>query len=751
MASLPLTPVITARAPADASPQQYPSAPPSPSPLSASQQLGRLEVEHDPFISDNEAPPRARPRFSPSTSQALRMFGLSRVSHGRSMSQSSKSSKISPDRFIPSRANIQSFRMSAPAHLLSNNERLLRRSISSSSVDRGISPNNLSNSPIGRNVGGSPISYRPGNLNRRISAGAVGVFGIGVGAAPRREEPRPRGREVTINVFGDKTSPEVDMERHQRRLSAALGVDRSAKVLSFARENEPTRDGHGRKGGVMGAPGSETVSDMLWEGVLEAEGCDSTPQISPSRRCPRRAVPTTPFRVLDAPGLRDDYYCSLIAYSPITHSLVVGLHTDVYSWTETSGARPFEVWSNSHVTALGFSCYQGKRNILAIGRIDGSLSLWNPAEPTPRLERTHDTGMACLAWKPIVSYGPDLGLQPSSGFSFSDGRSQLSSTVAETEELLVGDESGNVYYYSIEWGKFREGLPAPASHASIVLLQRIVVHSQQICGLAWSGDGEQFATGGNDNLACLFSTADVTRNRSGGVRSHEATPLEGGEKHRWAHGAAVKAIAFCPWQRSLLATGGGSNDRCIHFFHTFSGATLATINVSAQVTSLLWSNSHREIAATLGYANPEHPIRIAVFSWPECRQVVQIPWQEDMRALYAIAYPGGPNDNFPPSSSAATSEDTENILEDVSTVGGSIVTGGGGRRRREAGGSRERNKHTNRAEGCIVVAASDETVRFHEVWSETRRGVLGWRGVLGGSDILEGLEGIEKDGAETIR
>jgi len=466
--------------------------------------------------------------------------------------------------------------MSAPAHLLSNNERLLRRSISTSSADRSISPNSLNNSPNNRNAGG-PINYRPSSLNRRISAGAVGVFGIGVGAAPRREEPRPRGREVTINVFGDKTSPEADMERHERRLSAALGVDRSAKVLSFTRENEPTRDGHGRKGGVMGAPGSETVSDTLWEDVLEAEGRRSpfaripfrisvslihstlgdstTPQASPSRRCPRRVVPTTPFKVLDAPGLRDDYYCSLLAYSPATHSLVVGLHTDVYSWTETGGARPFETWSNSHVTALAFSCLQGKRNILAIGRIDGSLGLWNPAEPTPRIERTHDAGIACLAWKPVVSCRPDTGLRSSSGFSFSDRRFQSSSTMAETEELLVGDEFGNVYYYSIEWGKFREGLPAPASHASIVLLRRIVVHSQQICGLAWSGDGEQFATGGNDNVTCLFSTADVICNRSGGVRSHEATVLEGGEKHRWAHGAAVKAIAFCPWQKSLLATG----------------------------------------------------------------------------------------------------------------------------------------------------------------------------------------------------
>src|SRR5690554_1564406 len=101
-------------------------------------------------------------------------------------------------------------------------------------------------------------------------------------------------------------------------------------------------------------------------------------------------------------------------------------------------------------------------------------------------------------------------------------------------------------------------------------------------------------------------------------------------------------ICAAPFYILIIPAGGGSNDRCIHFFHTFSGAPLATINVSAQVTSLLWSNSHREIAATFGYANPDHPVRIAVFSWPECRQVVAVPWQEDMRALYAISYPGGP-------------------------------------------------------------------------------------------------------------
>ncbi len=34
------------------------------------------------------------------------------------------------------------------------------------------------------------------------------------------------------------------------------------------------------------------------------------------------------------------------------------------------------------------------------------------------------------------------------------------------------------------------------------------------------------------------------------------------------HSAAVKAMAWCPWQSNGLATGGGSNDRTIRFWNT---------------------------------------------------------------------------------------------------------------------------------------------------------------------------------------
>jgi hypothetical protein len=52
--------------------------------------------------------------------------------------------------------------------------------------------------------------------------------------------------------------------------------------------------------------------------------------------------------------------------------------------------------------------------------------------------------------------------------------------------------------------------------------------------------------------------------------------------------------------------------------------------------------------------------------------------------------------------------------------------------------------------GCIVVAASDSAIRFHEIWSEQKRKTKRSMGLLGGSDILECLHGLEKE-TEGIR
>ena len=238
------------------------------------------------------------------------------------------------------------------------------------------------------------------------------------------------------------------------------------------------------------------------------------------------------------------------------------------------------------------------------------------------------------------------------------------------------------------------------------------------------------------------------------------------QKHRLIHSAAVKAIAFAPWQPSLLATGGGTNDRAIHFFHTPSGSCLATINVYAQVTSLIWSKTRREIVATFGFSQPEHPFRIAVFAWPSCEQVAAIPWGPDGsnwdglanndlvdcgRALYAISYSGSPyvlrSDPLINQERSSLGTSSAAIPERSDESRGPVAI----RPKAKEGGlwcSRTME------EGCIIVASSDQTVKFHEVWSGAGRRRLApadTAGPFGGSQILEGLEGVEKPGNEIIR
>lgn len=56
-------------------------------------------------------------------------------------------------------------------------------------------------------------------------------------------------------------------------------------------------------------------------------------------------------------------------------------------------------------------------------------------------------------------------------------------------------------------------------------------------------------------------------------------------------------------------------------------------------------------------------------------------------------------------------------------------------------------------EGCIVIACSDESIKFQEIWAGDTSGLGETSGVFGGSQILESLHGVDTIGnsKETIR
>ena len=92
-------------------------------------------------------------------------------------------------------------------------------------------------------------------------------------------------------------------------------------------------------------------------------------------------------------------------------------------------------------------------------------------------------------------------------------------------------------------------------------ISRLSGHKQEVCGLKWSYDSQQLASGGNDNKLHLWSIHNF---------NHPVQKFS-------AHKAAVKALAWSPHQHGLLASGGGTADRCIRFWNTLTGAAIDCI------------------------------------------------------------------------------------------------------------------------------------------------------------------------------
>ncbi|CAB4425457.1 unnamed protein product [Rhizophagus irregularis] len=114
----------------------------------------------------------------------------------------------------------------------------------------------------------------------------------------------------------------------------------------------------------------------------------------------------------------------------------------------------------------------------------------------------------------------------------------------------------------------------------------LIDHTSEVYGLKWNSNGDQLASGGNDNRVNIWdaraSTPRLTKNN---------------------HVAAVKALTWCPWQSHILASGGGSYDRHIHFWNVSSDARVKSIDTGSQVTSIIWSKDFKELLSTHGFPN----------------------------------------------------------------------------------------------------------------------------------------------------
>jgi cell division cycle protein 20 (cofactor of APC complex) len=252
----------------------------------------------------------------------------------------------------------------------------------------------------------------------------------------------------------------------------------------------------------------------------------------------RRRIPSAPERVLDAPGLVDDYYLNLLDWSS-GNQVAIGLERSVYVWSADSGSVSslFECASDTYISSVKWS---GDGAYVGVGLGSGEVQIWDVEEGTKlRSMFGHETRVGVMGWNKHI--------------------------------LSTGARSGLVFNHDVRIAQHK--------------VAELASHTGEVCGLEWRADGAQLATGANDNLVSIWDARSL------------AAPKFTKTNHR----AAVKAVSWCPWQSNLLATGGGSNDRQIYFWNTTTGARINHIPTDSQVTSLRWSTHYKEIVSTGGF------------------------------------------------------------------------------------------------------------------------------------------------------
>lgn len=357
-----------------------------------------------------------------------------------------------------------------------------------------------------------------------------------------------------LNVDDNTTSfsrPNPESAAYESTLASACGISTNTRILAF----KPA------------PPESSKPIDLRtqYNRPLKSANAQSAQF--------RRRIQSAPERVLDAPGLVDDYYLNLLDWSS-GNQVAIGLERNVYVWSADSGTVSclLETSPDTYISSVKWS---GDGAYVGVGLGSGEVQIWDVEEGTKlRSMFGHDTRVGVMGWNKHI--------------------------------LSTGSRSGLVFNHDVRVAQHK--------------VAELISHTSEVCGLEWRSDGAQLATGGNDNLVSIWDARSLS------------APKFAKKNHR----AAVKALSWCPWQLNLLASGGGSYDRHIHFWNTTTGARVNSIDTGSQVTSLRFSNHYRELVSSSGF--PDNSL--SIWSYPTLVRNVEIPAHET-RVLHSCLSPDG--------------------------------------------------------------------------------------------------------------
>ena len=167
------------------------------------------------------------------------------------------------------------------------------------------------------------------------------------------------------------------------------------------------------------------------------------------------------------------------------------------------------------------------------------------------------------------------------------------------------------------------------------MYSKFVGHQQEVCGLSWSPDGRMLASGGNENLLCLWDPAATQQYESSSVTATSGShlrPLYTLDQHQ----AAVKALAWCPFQRHTLASGGGTADRTIRIWNVSNGSNVKTVDSGSQVCALQWNEQHKELLSSHGFSDNQ----LCLWKYPSMTKIKEFRGHTS-RVLHLARSPDG--------------------------------------------------------------------------------------------------------------
>nr|XP_057927457.1 cell division cycle protein 20 homolog B-like [Doryrhamphus excisus] len=253
---------------------------------------------------------------------------------------------------------------------------------------------------------------------------------------------------------------------------------------------------------------------------------------------------------LAAPSLVNDYYTNLLDCS-CNGLLALALDSSVYIWnSETHSVlgrlEPRLEPGLGHRHTVSCLCWSRDGRILCIGTRRGEVQLWDVERgQNVRTLPSHMSVVRALSWN-----------------------QQL---------LSSGSTLGHIHHYDPR-------APAPLVGA--------VVQQEALCSLQWSPDDKWLASGSTDGLLHIWDSGVM-----GVTRSHQPVAT-------MKQPSAVKAMGWCPWQRKMIATGGGWKDGKLRIWDTESVTCVSSVDSNSQICSLSWTDATRRLIT--GHGLPHH-------------------------------------------------------------------------------------------------------------------------------------------------